>query len=369
MEQTKDMLENRFASYGIPTYRQDFTFGNNIPQNIIANMQGLSNEEEVYIIDAHFDTVSNSPGADDNGSGVVAVMEAARILSNYGFQKTIKLIAFDLEEPGLLGSINYVGSGIEPTEIIQGVLNFEMIGYHTNQPNSQQVPLGFDLLFPDLYNEIEADQFRGNFIISIANMTSNPLLQKYDLCAANYVPDLKVVSIGFTIPDNVIPPDFKRSDHTPFWLAGHQALMLTDGSNFRYPHYHQPTDLVEHLSFTFMSNVLKAGIATVAELAGIRNASQATAQVDDDTGISSSIKGCDWSVNSNATHAQVWLHDCNMSQNTTLGVYATNGKLLYETTLQPGTSHLQIPLNNVKGLHIIALSDGIATSGKKLFLR
>lgn len=263
----KDTLENRFTAAGLSTIRQPFTFAIfDQAENIIATHAGYGQERDVCIVDAHFDTVSNAPGADDNGSGIIGLMEAMRVLAPYQFERSLKFIGFDLEELGLVGSFEYVSNGINAQENIVGVLNYEMIGYYTEEPNTQTVPAGFNILYPDLYAQLQADEFRGNFLINIANIDSNPLKTLFDSCATAYVPALKVMSLA--IPGNgEIAPDFRRSDHAPFWDTDRQALMLTDGANFRNLNYHTPNDLALALNYDFISNNIKATVATAATLA------------------------------------------------------------------------------------------------------
>lgn len=276
LEAVKDSIENRYNAYGLQTYRQDFMRANYLGQNIIGKKAGLAHEDSTYIIDAHFDSEDDAPGADDNGSGVVGVWEALRVLAPYNFKKTIKFIGFDFEESvggiGTWGSLVYTQSEISAWEKILGVANFEMIGYYNNAPNSQQIPFGFDLLFPNQYNQVVQDSSRGNFIISAGAGPSAPFVNAYDTFAKQYVPELKIVSIN--LPDKgTISSDFRRSDHAHFWDLYIPALMITDGANFRNVNYHTPSDTIGTLNFTFMSNVVKATVATVASLAGLQHSS------------------------------------------------------------------------------------------------
>ena len=277
LQAMRDSLSNLFNDSGLYTEEHTFPYGTYTGRNILGSLQGTSNAEKVVVVDAHYDTVANAPGADDNGSGTVGVMEIARLLSRYPSKKTLRFIGFDLEESGLLGSIAYVTNGIPNGEQIDGVFNFEMIGYYSDQPNSQQLPAGFDLLFPVAYYEVTNNQSRGDFIANIGNTNSQPLATIFKDAATQYVPDLKVITLD--VPGNgQIAPDFRRSDHTPFWEAGDQALMLTDGANFRNMSYHTPQDVFENkLSFTFMSNVVKATLAAAAELAEIQHGDWASA--------------------------------------------------------------------------------------------
>ncbi|MDX2281434.1 MAG: M28 family peptidase [Saprospiraceae bacterium] len=263
-------------------YTQDLTFayaGGYTAHNIVGQAVGLTAADTVVIVDAHYDGVSNGPGADDNGSGVVGVWEIARILGGLPSKKTVRYIGFDLEEAGLLGSINYVVNHLPTTEKIKGVYNFEMIGFYSEKNNSQTLPAGFNQLFPAAYNAVAAQQFKGNFITNVGNVASKALTDQFVAAAAQYVPDLRVITVN--VPGTgSIAQDLRRSDHAPFWDGGHQAVMLTDGANFRNPNYHQAGDTLGALNFTFMSNVVKATLAAIAESAELLHGDQAFANFD-----------------------------------------------------------------------------------------
>jgi hypothetical protein len=297
LEEVKDFIENRFRQHQLLNYRQNFIHNDYHAANIIGWRPGVKNERVTYIIDAHFDSVNNSPGADDNGSGMAGVLEAARILSQYQFEHTIKFIGFDFEETssalgGLTGSLTYVSDGIKSYEQIKGVFNFEMIGYYSDQPNTQQVPNGFSVAFPAQYNQVASDSFRGNFVVNTAIPVADTLKTAFDNAAALYVPALKVISI--TIPASIVlAPDFWRSDHASFWFSNYPAIMLTDGANFRNLNYHTPNDTIGAINFTFMSNIVKATVAAAATLAKPVHASSAVAYLME-TGVKPSPGTCHW---------------------------------------------------------------------------
>lgn len=274
-----DSLTQLFEAANLYAETQAFAYGNYTGKNILGTLPGTNAADTVIIVDAHYDTVSNAPGADDNGSGTVGVMEIARLLSRYPARRTLRFIGFDLEEAGLVGSARYVSGGLPANEKVAGVFNFEMIGYYSNEPNTQQVPAGFNLIFPAAYNQIAADSFRGNSIINVGNSAHPALADLFSNSAATYVPDLKVVKV--VMLTGIPVPDLLRSDHAPFWSAGHPALMLTDGADYRNKCYHTASDtLDEKLNFTFMANVVKTTLAAAAQLAGIQHGDWATAHFD-----------------------------------------------------------------------------------------
>lgn len=294
LQEVKDFIKFHFEDNGLETELQAFTFGSYQAHNIIGRLIGTENEATVYILGGHFDSVSNSPGADDNASAVAGMLEAMRILSNYGFRKSIRFIGFDLEEVQLNGSMKYVETGIKPGETVAGMIDFEMIGYYTEVPNTQTTPTGFNLLFPDAWAKLTADQFRGNFITNVGGGFSSALATAYENAATQYVPDLKVI----TLQPSFFVPDLSRSDHASFWLKGIPAIMLTDGAEFRNSNYHTPNDTLGSLNFTFMHNVVQAAIATLADLAEIQHVGTWWADTEFFTPTSEAT-GCEWLVSPN----------------------------------------------------------------------
>lgn len=262
----RDSLLQRFQAYGLQTATQEVPFGGTQVPNVIGRHIGVEQEPLALIVDAHYDGVSGSPGADDNASGVVATLEAARILSQYRFRKSIRFIGFSFEEQGLVGSGRYVQSGIPAWESIEGVLNMEMIGFYSDAPNSQTLPNGFEILFPAAVADLQADEFRGNFLTVVGNTASQGLQDAFVEAMGDHVPDLR--RIPLTVPGNgQIAPDLRRSDHSRFWDAGIPALMLTDGSEFRNPFYHTPNDTPSIIDLPFLTRCTKAVIAAAARLA------------------------------------------------------------------------------------------------------
>ncbi|MCC6754412.1 MAG: M28 family peptidase [Saprospiraceae bacterium] len=255
----------------LPVRRLEIALPQQSCVNVEASQFGHDHPSEMVLIDAHYDSYQNAPGADDNASGVAGVLEACRILSRYSTKRSLRYVCFDLEEAGLIGSLLYEGSQVSPREQIHSVLNYEMIGYYTDEPNTQDLPAGFNILFPEAYNQVIANGRRGNFLTNVANVSSHTLRTIFDRNAADHVPDLKVISLEVT-GNGIIAPDLRRSDHAVFWDNGIPALMLSDGANFRNKKYHTLNDSAQYLNYEFMANIVRATIATAAELAGLEHA-------------------------------------------------------------------------------------------------
>lgn len=371
LEAVKDEIDDRFNQYGLATRRQAVSRNGYTGHNVIGRKAGLGNETHSFIIDAHFDSVDDAPGADDNGSGVVGVLEALRVLAPYNFEKTITFIGFDWEETvglsGTYGSLKYVQTEIPNWESIEGVVNFEMIGYYDNSPNSQTVPNGFGVLFPSELAELEADSFRGNFIVNAGDAESYAFNEAFDTLAAMYVPELKVTSL--IVPLNgTVAPDFRRSDHANFWDIDAPALLITDGANMRNPYYHTPADTVGLLNFTFMSNVVKAAVATVATLAGIQNSDYADAEIIPSSILESNFD-CPIAVFPNPSDGlfTIPIGDC-FEKIPVLVCYDVTGKRVMQRSTFSG-KRMELSLaGQPPGIYFLVISESDKRLTKKLFL-
>jgi hypothetical protein len=358
----RDTLKTRLENYNYAVKLQPFDFEGNNANNVIGRKAGLKEERNTVIMDAHYDAYNFAPGADDNGSGVVGFMEAARILSQYDFDKSIEFIGFDQEENYLLGSINYAFfGGIEPWKIVEGVLNFEMIGYFSNEPYSQIFPTGFDLLFPSQYETLVNDDFRGNFIFLVGNDASIHLVNAFENAAEMYVPEMKVIS-GIVPLNGLIAPDLLRSDHAPFWFRGIPGLMITDGAEFRNSDYHTTNDVVANLDFDFMANVTKTCMATMAELAGINHASVKTFVVEEEVATAlNDNKKCEVLLYPNpvSDFLHLQMGSClKADQIITAKIYDSKGQFVQSHLLTQPQSQLR--LNNMPcGAYVLELSDNV----------
>lgn len=266
LESVKKYIQDKFSQFSLITGKDNFTYNSYQAANITGTLPGLKEEAKVYILCGHYDSVKESPGADDNGSAVAGMLEAARVLSEYRFSKSIKFIGFDLEEDGLIGSQNYAKAAKARKDNIEGVIDYEMIGYYSDKTGSQSFPFGFQLLFPDVYKKSSDDGFRGNFIAGVVNTASQVLKTQFDNSASACVPELKVNSFALSGLGESLP-SFRRSDHASFWDEGYKAMMLTDCADYRNPNYHKASDVISTLNIKFLSNVVKATVATLASLA------------------------------------------------------------------------------------------------------
>jgi Peptidase family M28 len=201
--------------------------------NIVAEKAGTGTGS--ILLGAHYDTVERSPGADDNATSVATVLEAARLF-NSPTPRTLKLLFFDLEEAGLIGSKTFV-TNLAQTDDLKGTVILEMLGYACAEAGCQSYPA----MLP-----VPPPSDRGDFLAVIGNQGHPALLNSFT--SQPSLPPVFTLAVP-TLGD--FTPDLVRSDHAPFWKKGLGAVFVTDTANFRNPHYHQPTDTVETIDREF----------------------------------------------------------------------------------------------------------------------
>jgi aminopeptidase YwaD len=229
----------------------EFKFNAKTHQNLILNLQSAANSKlSPILIGAHYDSVPVTPGADDNGTGVAVLLEMAKIFANHPLKYPVRLVAFDLEEYGLLGSTAYAKYLKDKQEKLRLMLSLEMLGYCNHAPGSQAYPDLIKAFYPDTANFIA---LVGN-LSAIFDMNCLSRQMKKHGTPIEVLPDPsagKLVSItGF-------------SDHYPFWQQKYRAIMVTDTAMLRNPHYHKASDTIETLDLDFLTNTCQSLIAAL----------------------------------------------------------------------------------------------------------
>nr|WP_040696736.1 M28 family peptidase [Nodosilinea nodulosa] len=221
---------------------QSFTFRGRQHTNWILNLPGEAPHRLPILVGAHYDSVPDSPGADDNATGIAVLLELARAFARQPGKSPLRLVAFDLEELGFVGSRHCAEDLRRHNEPLRLMLSLEMLGYCSHQPHSQKYPLGLDRFYPS----------QGNYIAQIGPWQSiSTMVRLWRGFRAGGVRSqwLPVVNQGRQVPDT------RRSDHVPFWDLGYPAILITDTADLRNPHYHQPTDTLETLDVAFLTRV------------------------------------------------------------------------------------------------------------------
>jgi Zn-dependent M28 family amino/carboxypeptidase len=255
-------LAARFAEYGWTTSGQPFRALGKSYFNILGMKHPpgriAKDAQAPLLIGAHYDTVEASPGADDNASALVVLLEAADRLRHMALARPIWLAAFCLEEQGLLGSRAFI-SGLKHTgQSLDGAIVLECVGYASRGAGSQRTPPGVPIPIPTV----------GNFLGIVGNEASRDLVTAVERNARRVAPATPTVALAVPGRGESLP-DVRRSDHAAFWDEGYRAVMLTDTANFRNPHYHQPSDTVDTLDLDFLEGVSEVVIACIEDLAGM----------------------------------------------------------------------------------------------------
>jgi Zn-dependent M28 family amino/carboxypeptidase len=229
----RDNILTAFSSFGLTASLDPFTYGATTYHNVVGVHTGAARPEEIYIVGAHYDSVGN-PGADDNGSGVAGVMEAARVLSQYAFESTLVFIAFDMEERGLLGSQAYAAA--HAADDIRGMISLDMIAYNPAGPNQDKAHIYY-----------YAD---GSPIPQLTAELADAM--------AEYGEGLSAI---------IDPLASRSSDHVPFTDHGFEAALLIEYNVWSNPHYHRPTDSVDTANYIDYEYATRMTRGTVGYLA------------------------------------------------------------------------------------------------------
>ncbi|MBD1910325.1 MULTISPECIES: M20/M25/M40 family metallo-hydrolase [unclassified Leptolyngbya] len=240
-EQARSYLTDALQTAGWAVTEQTFEWG----VNLVADRPGTDPMAGVVILGAHYDTVVRSPGADDNATGLAAVLEAARIFHSLDTRRTLRLVLFDLEEAGLLGSQAFVTNLADSGQMDAVVL--DMIGYRCTEPGCQS--------YPPL--PIPAPSETGTFLAVIGDQGHGYIASAFHQYLDAALPPVFTLNVPLLGP---LRPDMLRSDHAPFWDEGIGAALVTDTANFRNPHYHQSTDTPETLDPEFFEGAAQVVI-------------------------------------------------------------------------------------------------------------
>ena len=273
----RNTIDKEFRLHKLPVERQKFAYLEHTSENIIARKAGQYEEAKTYVVCSHYDAVEGSPGADANASGIAGVLTAMQILSKYDFKHSIKFAGLDLQTIDFRGSTEFVyKGGIKDYEKVDGVVVFDMLGYTSAEPMSQHVPGDFGKLFPEVHAQMVQNQFKADFALSVGNENSGSFSKQFTSSAARYVPELKIISV-ITPGNGEATPYFQEGDQAAFWYANYRALNVGDGGKSRSPFVYSKNDTMDKLNFAFMSNIVKATVATIAELAEIQHCASVTA--------------------------------------------------------------------------------------------
>jgi hypothetical protein len=270
--QAANMIKEKLSSFGLDVRLDEFHYYDTAAglyqrtSNVVGTKKGSQQPGKIVILAAHFDSVTRrapdgktsfqdednpAPGADDNATGVAAVLAAARVLSHVELDTTVRFVMFSAEEGGIHGSAHYAAECARKSEDIVAVINLDMIGHIDQEPEDIDI---------------------------FGNPDSERLLDEMIDNVSVYTPDLLVYRI--------VDGTYDGSDHGPFWTNGYPAICLMEDYYPSNRHYHTPADTVETLDFSFALRCTRLAVATVGELAGIRLPDQAPTVEEE--------KGAEW---------------------------------------------------------------------------
>jgi hypothetical protein len=252
LQASEKYIEEEFAEAGYEAAFQRYDVEGITVANVEAVLEGAEKPDEIIVVGAHYDSVVGCPGANDNASGVAAVLELARLLKDKKISRTIRFVAFVNEEPPFfqtesMGAKVYAARCRKRNEKITAMFTMETIGCYSDEPKSQHYPFPFNLFYPDT----------GNFIGFVGNLSSRGLVRR---SVSSFRLSTSFPSEGAAAPGWITGIGW--SDHWAFWKEGYPAVMVTDTALFRYRYYHMMSDTPDKIDFERTARVV-AGMARV----------------------------------------------------------------------------------------------------------
>ncbi len=255
LSRAQEYIHVRLSDEGLQVEVQEFEASGQSTANLIARIPGTPISSPLLVLGAHYDTVPGTPGADDNASAVAVLLETARLMvhgTDRGSPPKVLFAAFTTEEPPSFGT-RFMGSRVFTRSLrkksvrIRGGLILEMVGYYLEGKGTQQIPLPLKMMgFPDT----------GNFLAVCGDGLSRGLVKEV-------VQGLAGSGCGLPVQSLVVPgrgawifPEIRLSDNASFWNAGIPAVLLTDTSYYRNPHYHSPSDRPGTLNYEKMAQLV-----------------------------------------------------------------------------------------------------------------
>ncbi len=254
LAQAADWFEDELRKNGYSPERQTFEVRQVPCSNVDATLTGTREPDAIVLVGAHYDSALGTRGADDNGSGTVALMAIERYFAGKPRSKTLRFVHFVNEEPPHfwspdMGSVRYAKRSAQRGEKIIAMISLESVGFYSSEQGSQSYPFPMSVFYPS----------RGDFIGVIGNVSSRALVRE---AVTTFRATTRFPSEGAALPDKT--PGVGWSDQEPFWNEGYPGIMITDTALFRNPNYHKPSDRTETLDFDRMARVV-SGLERVVE--------------------------------------------------------------------------------------------------------
>jgi len=251
-------LDDTLSEMGYTAQSYSYAVRGTACPNIAVELAGTSKPGEIIVIGAHYDAYQGAPAADDNASGVAAVLELARWFTERPRARTIRFVLFVNEEPPCfmtedMGSLVYAKQCKERGDDVVAMLSLESIGFYSDKEGSQKYPKPLARLYPS----------RGDFIAFVGSFGSRRIVRR---CIWTFREKAEFPSEGAALFEGV--PGVGWSDHWAFWRCGYPALMVTDTAPYRNPHYHTVGDRADTLDYERMARVVEGVREVILELSG-----------------------------------------------------------------------------------------------------
>ena len=251
-----EYIRSTLAEVGYEVGRQTYEVAGKVSENIEAEVRGTERPDEILVIGAHYDSVQGSPGANDNGTGVAAMLALARAFRQSPTKRTLRFVAFANEEPPFfqtddMGSRRYAQRSKQRGESIVLMVSLETMGYYSDVLGSQRYPPPLSFIYPST----------GNFIAFVSNTEHGWWVRTVIDVFRQKVP---FPSEGAALWGWI--PGVGWSDHWAFWKEGFPAVMVTDTALFRYPAYHTAEDTPEKVNYEHLARVVSGMQQVVATI-------------------------------------------------------------------------------------------------------
>jgi len=253
-------IEQRWKSQGYAVRRQTFSFDGRDYSNLELEIRGRVSPSEIIVVSAQYDTLPDSPGANNNGSGMAILFQLSQLFKKHAPDRTLRLLNFVNEEDPFfgtekMGSFQYAKRCRQQGEDIRVMLSLDALGVYRDEPGSQRLPFPFSLFYPD----------RGNFLAFIGNLQSRKFMVEVS----------KGFKKGSSFPIKVgVGPEWAKgaawSDHSSFWKFGYPGIMVTDTGGFRSPSHTTKEDTMEKLNFEAMSRIVLGMYTCAVDLTSLQ---------------------------------------------------------------------------------------------------
>ena len=259
LQKARDFIISKFTEYGATPVLQEYKAEGHTVYNVIVEIPGTWKPDRIIVVGGHYDTIEGTPGADDNATAIAGLLEMYRLLSTHPVKRTVRFVAFTLEEPpffssDLMGSMHYAKSCRDRGDQIDFMVCLEMLGYGGRR-KKQSYPIA------DMQKNYPTS---GDFLAVVSLPSSSEFAYLWRN-VWNGVTNKRIYEmIG---PSSI--PGISFSDHYSFNRHGFKSIMLTDTAFFRNNNYHTEKDTIDTLNFTFLGNNIWNSYLTLADIANM----------------------------------------------------------------------------------------------------